>query len=174
MMAMTLFLFLEDTFICLFLVVLGLCCHMGLSPAVLSEGPSVTGCSCSPHRLLLLRSGARGGSGFSRGSGWLRSCGSLALEHRLHGCGPRVSCSAACGVFPDQGSDPCPLHRQAFLYHWTTGKPSFFISYFVIMNVYFFKAGAGNVEMKLHLCYCCEPSRYLGPGQLTALPGNLF
>ena len=123
---------------------LGLCCHMGLSPAVLSEGPSVTGCSCSPHRLLLLRSGARGGSGFSRDSGWLRSCGSPALEHRLHGCGPRVSCSAACGVFPDQGSDPCPLHRQAFLYHWTTGKPSLFISYFVIMNVYFFKAGGGE------------------------------
>ena len=23
------------------------------------------------------------------------------------------SCSAACGIFPDQGSNPCPLHRQA-------------------------------------------------------------
>ena len=24
-----------------------------------------------------------------------------------------LSCSAACGIFPDQGSNPCPLHRQA-------------------------------------------------------------
>ena len=24
-----------------------------------------------------------------------------------------LSCSAACGVFPDQGSNPCPLHWQA-------------------------------------------------------------
>ena len=23
------------------------------------------------------------------------------------------SCSAACGILPDQGSNPCPLHRQA-------------------------------------------------------------
>ena len=25
----------------------------------------------------------------------------------------RLSCSAACGIFPDQGSNPCPLHWQA-------------------------------------------------------------
>ena len=25
----------------------------------------------------------------------------------------RVSCSTACGIFPDQGSNPCPLHWQA-------------------------------------------------------------
>ena len=23
------------------------------------------------------------------------------------------SCSAACGILPDQGSNPCPLHQQA-------------------------------------------------------------
>ena len=23
-----------------------------------------------------------------------------------------LSCSVACGIFPDQGSNPCPLHRQ--------------------------------------------------------------
>ena len=23
-----------------------------------------------------------------------------------------LSCSAACGIFPDQGSNPCPLHWQ--------------------------------------------------------------
>ena len=26
--------------------------------------------------------------------------------------GPRLSCSVACGIFPDQGSNPCFLHWQ--------------------------------------------------------------
>ena len=44
----------------------------------------------------------------------LSSCGLRALEHKLSSCGVlRVSCSAACGIFPDQGSNLCPLHWQA-------------------------------------------------------------
>ena len=35
-----------------------------------------------------------------------RSAGSVTVAH-----GP--SCSAACGIFPDLGSNPCPLHWQA-------------------------------------------------------------
>ena len=35
-----------------------------------------------------------------------RSAGSVVVAH-----GP--SCSAPCGIFPDQGSNPCPLHWQA-------------------------------------------------------------
>ena len=35
-----------------------------------------------------------------------RRTGSVVVAH-----GP--SCSAACGIFPDQGSNPCPLHWQA-------------------------------------------------------------
>ena len=31
---------------------------------------------------------------------------SVVVAHRL-------SCSVACGIFPDQGSNPCPLHWQA-------------------------------------------------------------
>ena len=49
----------------------------------------------------------------------LSSCGSRALERRL-------SCSAACGIFSDQGSNPCPLHWQA---------DSFF--FFLILFIYF-------------------------------------
>ena len=45
----------------------------------------------------------RGLSLRSRGS---RRSGSVVVAH-----GP--SCSAACGIFPDQGSNPCPLHWQA-------------------------------------------------------------
>ena len=36
----------------------------------------------------------------------LQSTGSVVVVHGL-------SCSAACGIFPDQGSNPCPLHWQA-------------------------------------------------------------
>ena len=43
----------------------------------------------------------------------LSSCGSQALEHRLSSCGHRLICSTACGIFPDQVSNPCLLHRQA-------------------------------------------------------------
>ena len=40
-----------------------------------------------------------------RGTG-SRRAGSAVVAH-----GP--SCSAACGILPDQGSNPCPLHWQA-------------------------------------------------------------
>ena len=35
-----------------------------------------------------------------------RRTGSVIVAHR-------PSCSVACGIFPDQGSNPCPLHWQA-------------------------------------------------------------
>ena len=35
-----------------------------------------------------------------------RRAGSVVVMHGL-------SCSAACGIFPDQGSNPCPLHWEA-------------------------------------------------------------
>ena len=43
---------------------------------------------------------------------------SLVAEHRLQtrrlsSCGSRTCCSAARGIFPDQGSNPCLLHWQA-------------------------------------------------------------
>ena len=64
----------------------------GLSPVVASGGRSSSRCTgFSLSRLLLLR---------STGS---RRAGSVVVAH-----GP--SCSAACGIFPDQGSNPCALH----------------------------------------------------------------
>ena len=44
--------------------------------------------------------------------------GSVVVAHRLQSAGSVVvahglSCSVACGIFPDQGSNPCPLHWQA-------------------------------------------------------------
>ena len=72
----------------------------GLSLVVASGGYSLLRCAGFPlWWLLLLRSTGSRPAGFS-------SCGSWALERRL-------SCSMACGIFPDQGLNPCPLHWQA-------------------------------------------------------------
>ena len=67
----------------------------GLSLVAASGGHSSSRCAgLSLSRPLLLR---------STGS---RRAGSVVVAH-----GP--SCSAACGIFPDQGSNPCPLRWQA-------------------------------------------------------------
>ena len=67
----------------------------GLSLVAASGGHSSSRCAGLSLSLpLLLR---------STGS---RRAGSVVVAH-----GP--SCSVACGVFPDQGSNPCPLHWQA-------------------------------------------------------------
>ena len=82
-------------FIYLFMAVLGLrFCVGGLSLVAASGDHSSSRCAgLSPSRPLLLR---------STGS---RRTGSVIVAH-----GP--SCSVACGIFPDQGSNPCPLHWQ--------------------------------------------------------------
>ena len=67
----------------------------GLSLVAASGGhPSSQCAGLSLSRPLLLR---------STGS---RRAGSVAVAH-----GP--SCSVACGILPDQGLNPCPLHQQA-------------------------------------------------------------
>ena len=45
-----------------------------------------------------------------------------------------LSCSAACGIFPDQGTNPCPLHWQA---------DSFFFFFKFIYFIYLFLAVLG-------------------------------
>ena len=66
-----------------------------LSPVAASGGHSSSRCAgLSLSRPLPLR---------STGS---RCAGSVVVAH-----GP--SCFAACGIFPDQGTNPCPLHWQA-------------------------------------------------------------
>ena len=82
----------------------------GLSLVAASGGHSSSRCAgLSLSRPLLLR---------STGS---RRAGSVVVAH-----GP--SCSAVCGMFPDQGSNPCPPHWQADsqpLRH--QGSPKFFM-----------------------------------------------
>ena len=67
----------------------------GLSLVAGSGGHSSSRCAgLSLSRPLLLRSTSS------------RRAGSVVVAH-----GP--GCSAGCGIFPDQGSNPCPLHWQA-------------------------------------------------------------
>ena len=67
----------------------------GLSLVAASGGHSSSRCAgLSLSRPLLLRSTSS------------RCAGSVVVAHR-------PSCSAACGIFPDQGSNPCALHWQA-------------------------------------------------------------
>ena len=85
----------------------------GLSLVAASGGHSSSWCvGLSLSRPLLLR---------STGS---RRAGSVIVAHGL-------SCSAACGIFPDQGSNPCPLHWQADsqpLRHQGSPLPDFLVS----------------------------------------------
>ena len=79
----------------LFLAVLGLCCSVQSFSSCGERGPLFV----AVHGLLV-------------------AVASLDVEHRLQGAGSVAvahgpSCSAACGILPDQGSNPCPLHRQA-------------------------------------------------------------
>ena len=72
----------------------------GFSLAVASRGYSSLRCvGFSLRWLLLLRSTGSRRTGFS-------SCGAGGL-----------SCSVACGIFLDQGLNPCPLHWQADSYN---------------------------------------------------------
>ena len=67
----------------------------GLSVVAASGGHSSSRCAgLSLSRPLLLWSTSS------------RCTGSVVVTH-----GP--NCSVACGIFPDQGSNPCPLHWQA-------------------------------------------------------------
>ena len=86
------FFFLINLFIFIFWLCWVFISVQGLSPVVASGGHSSSQCAgLSPSWPLSLR---------STGS---RRAGSAIVAH-----GP--SRSAACGIFPDQGSNPCPLH----------------------------------------------------------------
>ena len=129
--------------------------------------------------------------------GPLTVAASLVVEHRLQmcrlsncgsrsNCGP--SCSAACGIFPDQGSNPCPLHCQADsqpLHH--QGSPFFLnfilfiflysgfilVIYFIHISVYMSIPTSHFIPPRhfppwcpyvcsLHLCLCfCPANRFI-------------
>ena len=86
---------LKFLFIYLFLAVLGLRFCARAFSSCCEPGHSSSRCAgLSLSRPFLLRSTSS------------RRAGSVVVAH-----GP--SCSAACGIPPDQGPNPCPLHWQA-------------------------------------------------------------
>ena len=94
-----LFFFFKNFTLFIYLLIFWLCWVFvsvrGLSLVAASGGHSSSRCAgLSLSRPLSLR---------STGS---RCAGSVVVAH-----GP--SCSTACGILPDQGSNPCPLHWQA-------------------------------------------------------------
>ena len=98
------FFFLKDfliyLFIYLFLAVLGLRFARGLSPVAASRGHSSSRCGDRSSSRCAGLSLPRPLPSWGTGS---RRAGSAIVAH-----GP--SCSAARGIFPDQGSNPRPLH----------------------------------------------------------------
>ena len=67
--------------------------------------------------------------GLSLRSTGSRRAGSVFVAHGL-------SCSTACGIFPDQGSNLCPLHRQADsqpLHH--QGSPLIHFEFYFVYGV---------------------------------------
>ena len=139
-------------FVCLFIylfIYLFLLCWIfvsvrGLSPVAASGGHSSSLCAgLSLSRPLLLR---------STGS---RRAGSVIVAQ-----GP--SCSAACGIFRDQGSNPCPLHWQAdsqplrhqgspyFDYFWSNENICIFVS--LAGNTFFHYFIFSWLSLNLTLC----------------------
>ena len=80
----------------------------------------ITGHQGGPHPLIffLFVLGCRGcGLSLILAGGGSHCGASLDTEHRLYSAGSAVvacglSCPMACGIFLDQGSNPCPLHWQ--------------------------------------------------------------
>ena len=111
----------------------------GLSLIAASGGHSSLRCAgLSLSRPLLLR---------STGS---RRAGSVIVAH-----GP--SCSVACGIFPDQGSNPCSLHWQADsqpLRH--QGSPYFIFFEFLNFILFFYTAGSYSLSILYILVYICQ------------------
>ena len=75
-----------------------------------------------------------------------------------------LSCSTACGIFPDQGSNPCPLHWQADsqpLHH--QGSPYFF---------FFFKRDDPFIYLFIYLWLCWVFISVRGLSLVTASGGH--
>ena len=103
-----LFIFLINLFIYLYLAVLGLrCCVQAFSSC--GEWGATLRCSARAsycHGFCCCRAPALGARASVVVARRLWSAGSVVVAHGL-------SCSTACGIFPDQGSNLCPLHWQA-------------------------------------------------------------
>ena len=98
----------------IFLAVLGLRCCARAFSSCSERGPLFI----AVWGLLIAVASHCGARLQARGLQQLRHMGSVVVAHGLQSTGSVVvahglSCSAACGIFLDQGSNPCPLPWQA-------------------------------------------------------------
>ena len=85
----------------------------------------------------------------------LRSTGSRHAGSAIAAHGP--SCSVACGIFPDQGSNPCALHWQADsqpLRH--QGSPVFKFLRWISMCALFFSFTSPDFLFLFYYLTCCD------------------
>ena len=92
------------------------CCEWGLLSSCGAWASYGCGFSCCRARLQGMWASAVAAHGLSSGGSW-------TLEHRLNICGTRLILLLACGLFLDQGSNPCLLHWQADSTTEPPGKP---------------------------------------------------
>ena len=86
-------------------------------------------------------------------------CRAQAVKHAgsvfaVHG----LNCSMAWGIFPDQELNPCPLHWQWILNHWTTREVWIvYFKWFILEN------SLDPVVRTWHF-HCCGPGSIPGQG----------
>ena len=106
--------FLKNNPFTLFMAVLGLPCCMQASSSCGKWGLLFL---AADEHLIEMASLVSEQALWVHGLQWLCCTGSVVAAHRLPRAASvvvvhRLSCSSACGIFPDQGSNPCPLHQQ--------------------------------------------------------------
>ena len=95
--------------------------------------------------------------------------GSVVVVHRL-------SCPVACGIFPNQGSNSCPLHWQANAWPLEPqGSPAFISRLHTLCNTSAYPvltAAAAAAAKSLQSCpTLCDPRDGSPPG--SPIPGSL-
>ena len=142
-------------FVCLFnLFILSV---RRLSLVVVIRNYSPLQCVCFSLRwLLLLRSTGSRHTGFSSCGTWAQQLwhpGSVVVAHGL-------SCSTACGIFSDQGSNPCPLHWHRWILSHCATREALNLGFNYIkprnivqtetMSIYFLKQIKWNIKTFTH------------------------
>ena len=95
---------------------------MGTTFHCSAQASHYSGFSCSGAQALGIQASVVGARG-------LKSAGSVVVEHRL-------SCCMSYGIFSDQGLNPCLLHWQEILIHWSTREvPLFYFSIYSLWAI---------------------------------------
>ena len=121
---------------------LGACCCMDFSLVVRNRGFSLAVAVWASHcgGFSCCRAQAPGCTGFSNCGMWVQWLWLQSLEHRLSIVVHGLSCSLPCGIFLDQGLNPCLLHWQAdslSVSHQGSPAPSFILLFVVVVQVLF-------------------------------------